>query len=294
MKKKNYIKIAIVSFTAMALFSSCLKDSRYVDFAGSPNVIEFPAVANLGQLQTIAVTAAATPTATNPILVNLASPTVSKSPITVKFKIDPAALAAYNAANTTAYIALPPADYTSNLSVTIPAGQREANLVVNINSALINIDSVNYVIPVTISDPGTGNIISGNYQTALVNVLIKNIYDGTYSINGNAVRLPAVAGDPLAGNFSGFTQSLPTAGKTTNGFAPIWATGGQAGGVAGTTLTIDPVTNKVTVASSGNATLANAPAYNNRYDPATKTYYISYVWSGGNRAETDTLTYVGP
>src|ERR1700761_6801169 len=97
MKKKNYIKIAIVSLAAMALFSSCLKDARYVNFAGSPNVIEFPAVANLGQLQTVSATSSATPTPVNAILVNLASPKPSGSAITVKFKIDPAALAAYNA-----------------------------------------------------------------------------------------------------------------------------------------------------------------------------------------------------
>ncbi len=44
------------------------------------------------------------------------------------------------------------------------------------------------------------------------------------------------------------------------------------------------------------ATLVNEPTYNNHYDPATKTFYISFLWGTfpNNRAATDTLTFNRP
>jgi hypothetical protein len=299
MKKRNYIKIALASVMAMTLLNSCLKDPRYVDFAGSPNVIELPAVATIGALQTVAITSSATATATNAILVNLASPTTSGSAINVKFKIaSNDVITAYNKANGTNFLPLPAADYTSSLAVTIPAGQREANLVININSSLINIDSSNYVIPVTISDPGSGNLISANYNTALINVLIKNVYDGNYSLKGFVFRNDGTGANDasLGGNFTGLVQALSTEGPSTVSLAPVWKTGVGAAGVTGTSLTINPTTNAVTVSSTGNASLTNATGYNSHYDPTTKTIYVSYTWGSApnNRAETDTLTYVSP
>jgi hypothetical protein len=45
--------------------------------------------------------------------------------------------------------------------------------------------------------------------------------------------------------------------------------------------------------STGRPDLANTPGYDNRYDPATKTFYISFKWNASptGRSTTDTLTY---
>eukprot|EP01037_Dinobryon_pediforme_P007256 gene7256-7327_t len=141
----------------MALLSSCLKDnSHYVDFAGAKPLVELPAATGIGpaggEFQAAAFNISSTPVALN-VLVNLAAPKPLTSALTVKLSVDQAALTAYNAANGTSYILLPAADYTSTLTATIPANQNEANVVVNINTSLID-PSQSYVLPLTITDGG--------------------------------------------------------------------------------------------------------------------------------------------
>ena len=82
MKIKNYIQIAIPALIGITCLSSCLKDSRYVDFGASKNVIELPTVQHLGELQVASFPIVATPSPLA-VLVNLASPKPSSSPITV-------------------------------------------------------------------------------------------------------------------------------------------------------------------------------------------------------------------
>src|SRR6202000_439821 len=110
---------------------------------------------------------------------------------------------------------------------------------------------------------------------------IKNPYDGLYTGKGFVFRNDGTgANDPGLGGFFSGIDNLPlaTVTATSVSWAPIWTTGVGAAGVAGTTLTVDPATNKVTIASSTNATLINTPAYNSHYDPAAKVFYIAYQW----------------
>ena len=294
----------------MALLSSCLKDAaHYTDFSNVGNLVELPlAEANGAGTGGIIHTFAATSTHTSDTLtvaVNLASPKVLSTPTTVTISTTDVTIMNANQpingddANGDPLpnsVLLPSSDYTIlTPTITIPAGQRLAYFKVTINGSAIGIaNSLNYALPITIES--ASQPVALPYKGLVYAIAIKNIYDGTYSVNGTAVRLPVVAGDPLAGNFSGlgYTQELSTVSTYSNAFAPIWANGSNAGGVSGTTLTINPANNAVTVSSTGNPTLANTPGYNNRYDPTTKTYYISYTWSNGNRAETDTLTYLHP
>ena len=292
MKMKNFKLMALLSLGATTIFSSCLKDTRYVAFDESPNLIELPATAFTGLLNPASYELSATPT-NLAVMVNLASPKPSSTPITVKFKVDAAALTAYNTANGTSYELLPSADYSTALTVTIPAGQREVNLNVAINGSLFD-PSKQYALPLTITDVSSGNVISANYKTIIYNFSLKNPYDGVYTLKGYALR----AGDPvLTGYFSGIPQTLFTSSvNSVGGFSQVWAGGASLGGLNPISLTVDPVTNKVTVTSTVNATLTTDPAYDNRYDPATKTFYISFYWNAGktSRDATDTLVYTGP
>ncbi|HEY4194075.1 MAG TPA: DUF1735 domain-containing protein, partial [Mucilaginibacter sp.] len=141
--------------------------------------------------------------------VNIAAPNPLKTAVTVKLSVDQAALTAYNTANGTSYTLLPAADYSSTLSVTIPAGQNLGNVVINLNTTQID-PSQSYVLPLTITDGG-GQQIS-NYKTILFNFAVKNIYDGEYTVTGtmNDTVVPTDLG-----NYP-FDIDLITAGATSN------------------------------------------------------------------------------
>ncbi len=198
MKKRFYIKTAFLSLSFMALLSSCLKDSKYyVNFAASKPLIELPGATNVsnlaGPFEVFAFNIVTTPTPMN-VAVNIAAPKPLGAPLTVKLSVNVGdTLAKYNAANSTNYTLLPAADYSSTLAVTIPAGQNLGNVVLNINTSLID-PSQQYVLPLTITDGG-GQQIS-NYNTILYNIQVKNIYDGEYSVTGTMsdIVVPTDAG----------------------------------------------------------------------------------------------------
>lgn len=299
MKTKLYIKTAFVALASMVGLSSCLKDNQhYVDFAGSPPLIELPAASGVGSsggiLQSVGLAISTTPIPVN-LMVNLASPHTLSTAVTVKVSVDQAALTKYNTDNKTNFVLIPASYYTSTFTATIPAGQNQAFVVINVNSSLIDPSISNYALPLTITDGG-GQQIS-NIKTVIYNLQAKNNYDGAYSLKGFVFRnVGDGTNDPtLGGNFKGLSQNLATINGTSVTLTPVWKTGVGAAGVAGTSITVDPATNKVTISSTGNATLGNDPTYNNRYDPATKTFYISYKWGSGtsNRSQIDTLVYTG-
>jgi len=139
-----------------------------------------------------------------------------------------------------------------------------------------------------------GYTISGNLKDAVLVLLIKNKWDGTYVASGTFMH-PNPA---LAGPFSDKTVVLFTTGATS-----VDMEGGQptAGGLIGASprFTVDPATNLVTVGPGvpyGPPTIAGpvTVGFVNRYDPATKTFYIDYGYSGGSRHMTETLVYKGP
>jgi hypothetical protein len=129
MKKIFYTKIALVSLMAMALFSACLKDdSRYIDFAADPPVVDFPilTVSKTGALNTATISAAA---ATNIINaeISVGAPKDMTTATAVTVVVDAAALTTYNTANKTAYLLLPASTYTvlGSLTVNIFPGIQE-------------------------------------------------------------------------------------------------------------------------------------------------------------------------
>jgi len=218
MKKTFYIKTAFLSLMGMALLSSCLKDSRYVNFAGSKPLIELPAAANVGggggTFEVEAFAIKSTPQ-TFKIAVNIAAPNPLSSPLTVKLGLDTAAITAYNTANGLsaadgdAYTLLPSADYSSNLTVTIPAGQNLGYVTVSVNSSLIDPTQL-YILPIKIVNGG-GQQIS-NYDEILYNVQAKNSFDGVYTVTGtmNDTENPTLTGYYPA------TVQLQTTGANSN------------------------------------------------------------------------------
>src|ERR1700745_1278087 len=97
MKKILYITTTIMLSMAVLGLSSCLKDSRFVDFSKVGTLIEFPleAFKGTGKLAPEALPISST-IQTFPVIINVASPKPLGNALAVTVKIDQAALTAYN------------------------------------------------------------------------------------------------------------------------------------------------------------------------------------------------------
>ena len=138
-------------------------------------------------------------------------------------------------------------------------------------------------------------------NSAVTKIDVSNRWAASYLMSGYALR----EGDPvLSGYFSDVPWKLATNSAKSVIFTKIqvWGDGtSTVGGIGPWVLTMDDSAGPdapmpVTVTDAANAAVKNNPAYNNRYEPSTKTFYISVYWGTGptNRAATDTLVYSGP
>lgn len=179
-----------------------------------------------------------------------------------------------------------------NPVVTIPKGKYQGFLQIKFKpSDLIGQDlAIGFAIQ---SIQEKGYTISGNLNTAVIAIVIKNIWDGTYLANGYFSH------PTLGGPFSNKTVVLSTSTATS-----VDMLGGQpaASATIGAypRLTVDPSTNKVTlIGLSVNGGPAfngpSDPTYDNHYDPASKTFFINYGYTtSAPREAWDTLVYQGP
>jgi hypothetical protein len=318
MKTRKLTKFTALTALVLAVtsLSSCLKDPRFVNYAGVTPFVELPLAAANGAFTPEAFTIVATPI-TLPLAVNYAAPKPRTSPLTVTLKVDQAALDAYNKANNTSFTILPAADYSiASLTLTIPAGQNTATVAITINISKVDPNG-SFILPISIADGG-GVAISAS-STILYNVQAKNKYDGIWTVNGTMTDF---ANSTLTGNYP-VTYYLETQGSASDGmFDPsqggflheILASGTlNAYGSYAPVFTFDPTTNKITSVvnyygqPAGNGRSAaldptgvNAFTYGS---PGTvgATFQVSYflnqpaVISGGPRTSfNETWTYVGP
>lgn len=295
--KNNIFKWAVPVLCVMGL-TSCLKNKNLQpDFSATPPVVEIPVNSPMGDgsVNSLSTSISQSDTPSKYIFyINYATSSTKSTDINITLAVSPALIDNYNAAHSVddSTALMPAAAFTMPTTVTIPAGQRRVEVPVSIVSTLLD-PNFTYGIPVTITD-ASGEVVSKNFASVVVRVAVKNRYDGKYSYKGYIFR----EGDPvLTGNFKGLTSDLETNGANGLNFPnPVWSNGTGVGGIGGLTINVDPTTNKVVMKSKDNASLGNAPGYDNRYDPATKTFYLSFKWgnSPNSRAATDTLTYTGP
>ncbi len=181
MKKKIYIKIAILSLTATTLFSGCLKDPRYIDYSKVGVLIELPLAevnnyqGGSGPFETPTYSLAAGATDTLVVAVNVASPKPLTTALSVTLTTtDLTALNAFNTANGTTFTPLPASDFSviGSLTVTVPANQRLAYARIIIKAAAIGLaNSGNYVLPITIAS-ASGQAIAQPEKALLYNIVI--------------------------------------------------------------------------------------------------------------------------
>lgn len=297
MKKILYKSLALV-FATVAL-SSCLKDDSYVldpDKAAA-NVIDFQnptdiaAVGTSNPLYIYSFPITPTPTTIDLTVSYSGAEDAAPKDITVNIGVAAqAVIDTYNTEQTKALVMMPSSWYTlSATSVVIPKGQKTAKFKVNVSTTLIDLTKT-YVLPLKLTTADA--VVSKNFGTALFQIGAKNAYDGIYK--------------PTDGQMQRFTLGTPTTGDALNGFmgnnadmtlSTVDATtvavaglrwgssvagAGSGSGVAGIDnlqFVIDPATNNVTTKSLANATLANIPGTVNKYDPATKTFTLSFDWN---------------
>jgi hypothetical protein len=290
---KNKILIVISFLAGTFLFNSCLKDKLTEDWTSSLSGKMYAQIVNAG-LQSSTISNG-TADQTIRVLVNIATDALPTSDITVNLVIDAAALTAYNTAHSTSFVACP---NTTVSSVTIKAGTRNGYAYITLKNAnLLDLDKT-YAVPVSIASVSNTNVvIASNFKTVICQVPIANQWEGTYTMKGYSLR----EGDSdLSGNFTGVTEKLGTSGAKSVTFSKInvWADKSVIGGIGYWKLTIDDSKTPmpVTITDDVNPAVKNMPGYNSRYDPETKTFYISAYWGTGptNRAATDTLVYTGP
>jgi hypothetical protein len=318
MKTRKLTKFTALTALVLAVtsLSSCLKDSRFVNYAGVTPFVELPLAAANGAFTAEAFTIVATPI-TLPLAVNYAAPKPRTSPLTVTLKVDQAALDAYNSANKTSYTILPAADYSiASLTVTIPAGQNTAIVAISINISKVDPNG-SFILPISIADGG-GVAISTS-STILYNVQAKNKYDGIWTVNGTMT-------DALNSGLTGVypiqyyleTQGAASAGMFDFNFAGGFAheilngTSTSYYGSFAPVFTFDPATGNVTNVTnyygqfSGGLARSAAldPTGVNKFTSGTPgtqgaTFQVSYFLQQGNPAVNrtsfnETWTFVGP
>jgi hypothetical protein len=303
-------KISIAFLSALLVIggTGCLKDEGFdnneygikhpedspvgVGFPQASNKINVTSIENVTTTQTFQVA-----------LVNLLSDEPAEQDIHVTLVADPSVVAAYNAVDENRdgipdnpQLAVMPTNAYSipSMVVTIPKGSRTATLPLTINNAKTNLDiTKTYGFGFRIASVQEGGVtIASNLNKILVGIAIKNQWDGHYEINGYHIR----GGDPSLTGPVHVERDLVTAGATTVAWEGSVPWGGPSQLPAGyePIITVNESTNKVTV-TSANGLVTQDNTYDNRWDPATKTFYIRWLYpAGAQRLFTDTLKYLRP
>lgn len=295
---KRILKITgYLSIVSSLLFTSCLKDdSLTLNTSLSNSVTEF---ANTGSIATNPSNGAAPRFAidlgtlavgdqtTFNVNVDYAGAKTAPNDITVTIDIDPTILTTYNtehAVDGANYTTLPDGILQTQfpLTITIPKGQSfgQAQVALQLTSAFDF--GATYGIPLKITSTSVGDI-SGNFGTAIYSLVVRNGYDGVYFASGVMVH------PSYGGNYSDKEEDMVTTGANSVQFQL------QTTVLFGVyiTLTVDPATNLVSLASNEVVLDPYDPAAN-YYDPATRTFYLDFGYSGGTRHITMAAVYSGP
>lgn len=215
MKKRLYFITTLFLSAALLSLSSCLKDSRYVNFGGGTPVVEF----NLGGQSYFgadAITSTAD-TITQQFAVSVASTTIPKTATTVQLAVDNSIVTSYDAANSAVtYVAFPTGTYSlSTTSVNIPAGQRVAIVTLTIYKNKLD-PTLSYMLPVKIAGTSGGYTISGNMGIHYYHI-IGNDFAGDYK--WQFTRTPAGGNFTYAdGNTTTFVPDTHTQFEVTGGY----------------------------------------------------------------------------
>jgi hypothetical protein len=277
--------------------SSCLDEDPVFTDNGSHSIVELviPARTSSVPYPSLITTLDVADEYLLPIEINFTGVNGTPEDVVVEVAIDNSYLGVFDESKQT--VALPTTSYElpSSNRVTIPKGQKRATYTIKLFPRTFDF-SESYALGVRIVSTSAG-VVSGNYSAGVYKIVAKNSYDGIYAIQpgSNIQRYSApgvpTTGDALNGPLAG-NLTLSTTGATTVEITGLrWGSGSTSGvaGIDNLRLTVDPVTNKVTMFALGNATLANWGDKPNTYDPATRTFTLNFNWNPAAASREVTL-----
>jgi hypothetical protein len=322
---KRYITTAIVLISFSSILTSCLKDKQFEnneygikDPSSSPKGVSFPLGVNDINIFGLDAASPNSQTISSAIVVNSESGTLPSTDVHVKLALEQSLITQYNADNGTAIELFPSNLYSISsptLDLIIPAGKFKGNLDIIVPSTVPLDLNKTYGLAFRIISVDNGYTIANNIKTLLLEINLKNKYDGFYTLKIN------MNGWAAFGISDGVTYTLnnPPYGLVTsaankcttiwNGSSPTDAQPGftSAGGLTsfGATkpeFTFDLATDKVIAVTNlipndgRNRRFAINPLTDNRYQVvgANKIIYVSYIFSQDGRPNNliyDTLTY---
>lgn len=292
MKMKKYLS-AIMLFAVPFLFTSCIEDDyvkltdqgdSFVRISGSAEKkMFFSAFTNVKKIE----------------IVDFARDVPSQAKLneksTVKLKASPEAVEEYNKKNGTDYLWLDPAIATfvqtpglvingNDVTLEYTAGDFAKAIAINLDGSKWDL-AKKYALAYKITD--AGNLKISGKDEVIVFINAKNAYDGKYKVLDGFVQrytspTSPTTGDALNGSLVGNPNvTLGTIDPNTVSISGLnWAaSGGGVGGIDGLRAKIDPVTNKVTMSATGNATLKVREGMENSYNPKTRTLTLNFDWN---------------
>lgn len=296
--KKNFLRISAVllGFTLVA----CLDDDKYaLDPAGSDNVIEFidPSVPNSPAGAVYPLWTSVTELADEYTFVQTVSysgPNTNNSSIEVVIEVDPTALAEYNrqmedVLHSDQYEMMPDDYYDfPPLTLTIPKGQNKVDFEVTVFPREFDLER-SFALPLRITS-STKGILSEHFSAAMFVVVVKNLYDGIYSVEGGTITRNSATGPDtaLGGTFNdGIEIPFTTINGATTAFQPTWKDGSAVGGIDGTRVAVvEGVAGAqwpATVTATGNPALKNTAGKDNYFtwngtDNTSKRFMLNFDW----------------
>jgi hypothetical protein len=307
------VKLIALALTAMVIAGTgCLKDKGFDnnEYGINDPDASAPGVGfNLGikYKNTAGINVADTPQVISGVVnVSLFSGKPAPADVHVTLQVVPTIVTDYNTANGTTIDIFDQSLFTlSATDVVIPKGTNVALVTVTVPTTVALDPLKTYGIGLKISSADAGYTIASNHDEILVEVGLKNKYDGVYNMKGHHNRVPYTFDYDVE-------EYMITAGPSSVAFYwperndfghPIGVAPGQTnwyGNGVAPVIVFDPATDLVTdVFNSTGAPpitmFTGAGTGVSRYEPSTKTIYV--YWNYNNnplRAFFDTLVYTGP
>jgi len=313
------IKIFFIAGVLAISLMGCLKDDRnLLDPDKTQNVIEFANSANLTSPTTskyplLTINVVMDAPGIHNAIVRYSGAHDAPQDITVNVDVaDTTVLKTYKSQVSAAssYTLIPSNLFTlPTKTVVIPKGKREVVLPIQFPNP-DQLYGKNYVLALTIKSASTG-IISGNFGTMLYLINGVNRFDGVYTLKyrfgPNDRNYDVNTTTWYFSDVQVFTTGTGTATlRNLNASSPYnhaATTGGLPTTISGFTpqFTFDLATNKITNITNsvtGTKTAVPNPAVtDNRFDPATKTVYASFILKESGKADmiiNDTLIFKNP
>jgi hypothetical protein len=266
--KNKYIG-SIAAMLTLLFIASCTKtEVKYED--GRPTIVRTPNAVN--EINVVAREVLPAIEEFDLLVVDRSAtrPEDLNSSLTVKVTKNTVLITDYNSAHGGSFIELPASAYTlsSDLNNLVFApGEAIKVIKIRIDKGQLDL-SKQYALGFTISEVGTGAKISV-LKDALFSIGIKNKYHASYHSTG-------VFHHPTAGDRNiDEDKELQTAGPNSvkANLGDLGTSGYQM------ILTVDPITNLVTITPAGITPNIDQSWGPNFYDPATKTFHLYYSYN---------------